>query len=88
MSAADWRVNYFITTAGMARKQTDQLADTARDTVVKLARQTIMTTNGNWRIQQARVVSIGGINRMSQTRPFYFVQVDVVELWLSREIGS
>jgi len=88
LSAADWRVNYFITTAGMARKQTDQLADTARDTVVKMARQTIMTTNGNWNIQQARVASIGGINRMSQTRPFYFVQVDVVELWLSREIGS
>lgn len=87
-SQADWRANYFITTAGAARQQTDQLADQARDTLVKMQRQSIMTTNGTWRIQQARVASIGGINRMPQTRPFYYVQTDVIELWLSRELNS
>lgn len=85
-SAADWRANYFITSAGIARKQTDTMADLARDAMVKMTRQTILTDNGNWRIQQARVTSIGGINRMNQTRPFYFVQTDVIELWLSREL--
>jgi hypothetical protein len=87
-SQADWRANYFVTTAGVARKQTDQLADQARDLLVKTQRQNIITTDGTWRIQQARVASIGGINRMPQTRPFYFVQTDVIELWLSRELNS
>lgn len=85
---SDWRANYFFTTAGIARKQTDQLADQVRDLMVKTTRQNIMTTNGTWRIQQARVASIGGINRMPNTRPFYFVQTDVIELWLSRELNS
>jgi len=87
-SQADWRANYFLTSAGVARQQTDQLADQTRDELVKMARQNIITTNGTWRIQQARVASIGGINRMPQTRPFYFVQTDVIELWLSRELNS
>lgn len=87
-SQSDWRANYFVTTAGVARKQTDTLADQARDVLVKMARQNIMTTNGTWRIQQARVSAIGGINRMPQTRPFYYVQTDTIELWLSRELNS
>jgi hypothetical protein len=87
-SQADWRANYYVTTAGVARQQTDQLADTARDALAKMQRQQIMTTNGTWRIQQARVSAIGGINRLPQTRPFYFVQTDTIELWLSRELNS
>lgn len=87
-SQGDWRANYFVTIAGVAREQTDKLADQARDLLVKMTRQNIITTNGTWRIQQARVASIGGINRMPQTRPFYYVQTDVIELWLSRELNS
>jgi hypothetical protein len=85
-TAADWRANYHVTVAGIAREQTDSLADTTRDALVKVARQKILTTNGTWSLQQIRVTGIGGINRMGQVRPHYFVQVDQVELWLSREL--
>lgn len=85
-SAADWRANYFVTTAGVARRQTDQTADLARDQLTTLARQKIITTNGTWSLQQARVTAIGGISRMGQTRPYYFLQIDSIELWLSREL--
>lgn len=85
-TAADWRANYFVTTAGVAREQTDSLADQTRSAMVKMVRQKILTTDGTWSLQQARVTSIGGINRMGQVRPHYFVQTDVIELWLSREL--
>lgn len=86
-SQSDWQANYFVTSAGVARKQTDQTADLARDFLVKLERQKIITTNGTWKLQQARVTSIGGIQRMNPARPHYFVQTDVIEFWLSREIS-
>jgi hypothetical protein len=85
-SQSDWRMNYFLTSAGVARKQTDRTADLAREAMANLTRTVIATTAGNWKILQARVASIGGINKMPQTNPNYFIQTDVVELWLSKEL--
>lgn len=87
-SAADWRANYFLTVAGVAREQTDTIADMARDQLVKIDRQKILTTNGAWKIQQVKVTSIGAVQRIQSVRPFYFVQTDVLEFWLSRELNS
>jgi len=84
-SQADWRLNYFVTTAGVARKQTEAIADMARDYLAKTLRQKILTTNGTWSIQQVRVASIGGVNKVG-SQPTYFVQTDTVEIWLSREL--
>jgi hypothetical protein len=85
-SQADWRANYFLTSAGAAREQTDATADIARLQLLSADRNKVLTTNGTWKLQQIRVTGIGAIQRLGQTKPFYFSQTDVVELWLSREL--
>lgn len=84
-SASEWRLPYSVTYAGVTRKQLDWLADKARTQLVSIARETVATNSGNWRICQIRCTSIGATNRVGAPFPDYYTQSDLFEVWLSKE---
>lgn len=86
-SQADWRMPYYFTIAGVTRKQTEMLSDKLRVRLVEQARVVVDAYEEKWSIQQARVLSIGGINRQSAVNPSYYLQTDTVEIWYSKELS-
>lgn len=85
MSASEWRLPYSVTYAGVTRKQLDWLADKARDGLVSIARENVLTDGGSWRICQIRCTSVGASNRFGAPFPDYYTQSDLFEVWLSKE---
>lgn len=85
-SQADWKLIYFLTTAGVTRQQTEAVADTSREHMVVLERSLIPAGSSNWKVQQVRVTNIGGVTRIGQISPSYYVQTDTYEIWLSKEL--
>lgn len=91
-SQSEWRAIYFITIAGVTRKQTESVADKTRIVLSSAAQTkvtaTTLTTGADevWSIQQVRVTSIGAVARNHGVSPPYYVQTDTVEVWLSKEL--
>jgi len=82
---ADWQLPYQIQAFGVARSQCEWLADRARELLGAL-RHTVLTLGAqNYKVQQVRTESIGGISRLESTNPPYFGQADGVSVWLTRE---
>ena len=79
-------VPYSFSVYGVSREQTEFYADKARQTIVDLSRTVVVLGPSQWKIQQARVNSIGGIDRNDQTEPSEFSQTDVVTLYMSKEM--
>lgn len=84
-SNSEWRVPYSFGVWGVSLEQTEQYADAVRQKVVDLARNVVVLGDFSWKIQQARVNSIGGIDRNDNTEPSEFTQTDVVSLYITRE---
>jgi len=80
-SASEWKLPYSVTYACVSRAQLDWLADKIRTKLVGIERESV----GGWRIQQIRCTSIGGSNRIGGSFPDYFTQVDLFEVWTSKE---
>lgn len=77
---------YSFSVYGVSREQTEFYADKVRQTIVDLARTVVVLGPSQWKIQQARVNSIGGIDRNDQTEPSEFSQTDVVTMYMSKEL--
>lgn|SRR5512138_3718916 len=77
---------YSLAVFGINREQTEFYADLVRQTIVDLARTVVVLGPASWKIQQARVNSIGGIDRNDETEPSEFSQTDVVQLYMSKEM--
>ena len=77
---------YSLSVYGISREQTEFYSDKARQTIVDLARTVVVLGPASWKIQQARVNSIGGIDRNDETEPSEFSQIDVVQLYMSKEM--
>lgn len=77
---------YSFSVYGVSRDQTEFYADKVRQTTVDLARTVVVLGPSQWKIQQAKVNSIGGIDRSDQTEPSEFSQTDVVTLYMSKEM--
>ena len=85
-SSTDFRVPYSVTSWGISRKQVEVYADKGRKTLAELERSVIQLSGSDWKIQQARANSIGGVSRTDNTEPSEFTQSDVVIIYVSKEI--
>jgi len=83
-SQADWRLNYSVVYAGLSRKQTEALADRMRLNLTNIARESITTPTGDWRIQKTTCTAIGNTNRIGSAYPDYFTQADSFEVWVTK----
>lgn len=86
-SNSEWRIPYTLSSYGITREQVEWNADRSRQAMVSLARVVVDLDTGNWKIQQSRVNSIGGVARNDNTEPSEFSQVDVVTMWMSKEMS-
>jgi len=83
-SQSDWRLNYTAVYAGISRKQTEALADRMRMNLTNIARESIDTPTGNWRIQKITCLAIGNTNRIGSAYPDYFTQADSFDVWVTK----
>jgi len=83
-SQTEWRLSYQVYYSGLSRKQTEALADRMRLNLTNIARESIETPTGNWRIQKTTCTSIGNTNRIGSAYPDYFTQADSFEVWVTK----
>jgi hypothetical protein len=83
-SQEDWRLAYAVSYAGISRKQTEALADRMRMNLTNIARESVDTPTGKWRIQKTTCVAIGNTNRIGSAYPDYFTQADSFEVWVTK----
>ena len=83
-SQSEWRLSYFITYAGLSRKQTEALADRMRLNLTNIVRESIDTPTGKWRIQKTTCTAIGNTTRIGSAYPDYFTQADSFEVWVTK----
>lgn len=75
---------FAVSSFGVMPEQTEWMADKARAAVWALRKTDVVLGDGTYRIQQVRTDVIGGLQRVDQTEPAYWGQVDVLTLWLTR----
>lgn len=85
-SGADWQVPYQVISYGIDPTQVENQSDLIRIRAAGLERDRIPTTNGDWFIQQVRATSIGAMARNDTYDPAEFSQIDVLTLWISKEL--
>jgi hypothetical protein len=86
-SSSDFRVPYSVMSSGISRKQVEVYADRGRKILTDQERVVVtLGTGGDWKIQQVRANSIGGVSRTDNTEPSEFTQTDVVTVYLSKEL--
>lgn len=83
-SQSDWKLAYAVSYAGISRKQTEALADRMRLNLTNIARESIDTPTGKWRIQKVTCTAIGNTNRIGSAYPDYFTQADSFEVWVTK----
>jgi hypothetical protein len=84
-TGTEWRFGYSVFYAGVSRRQAEALADRMREALVNIARESVTTENGNWRIQKISCSAIGSTNKIGSAYPDYFTQADTFDVWISKE---
>jgi hypothetical protein len=85
-SQADWQFPYMVESFGASREQCEYQADKVRSAFEQLAKTRHTFGTETHYVQQARVDSIGAVNRVAVTDPAFYGQQDGVTLWLSKEL--
>src|SRR5262245_22743089 len=83
-SQSQWRLGYIVNYAGLSRKQTEALADRMRMNLTNIARESIDSDTGRWRIQKVPCNAIGTTDRIGSAYPDYFTQADAFEGWVPK----
>ena len=83
-SQSEWRLSYSVVYAGISRKQTEALADRMRLNLTNIARESVDSDTGKWRIQKITCTTIGNTNRIGSAYPDYFTQADSFEVWVTK----
>jgi hypothetical protein len=83
-SQSEWRLAYSVLYAGLSRKMTEALADRMRLNLTNIARESIDTPTGKWRIQKTTCTAIGNTTRIGSAYPDYFTQADSFEVWVTK----
>lgn len=85
-SQADWQIPYSIQGFGVLYDQTEKLLDKVRAALSDLKGETHLFGDSNYKIQQVRTESIGGIVRIDATDPPYWGQQDGITVWITKEL--
>lgn len=81
----DWRLPYSIISFGVLPDQAEYVADEIRTALRSLKNESIAAGDETYRVQQVKIESIGGIQRVDTPDPSYFGQTDVVTVWITKE---
>jgi len=84
-SQADWRLPYSVANFGVTRQQCEWMADKARELIQGLSQTHVGSGQHTYYVQQVLEQAIGGIQRVDQTNPPYYGQVDTISIWLAKE---
>lgn len=84
-TGTEWTLPYSIFYAGISRKQVEALADRLRNALCNIARESVTTDTGSWRIMKISCSAIGNVNKISSTLPDYFTEADSFEVWITKE---
>lgn len=84
-TGAMWKLAYTVFYAGLSRKQTEALADKERNALTNIARESIDTDTGNWKIMKITCTGIGSVNRVGSAYPDHHTQSDNFEVWITKE---
>jgi hypothetical protein len=83
-SSTEWKLGYNVFYSGVTRKQTEALADRMRMALTNIARESVVTDTGSWRIQKITCTAIGSSTRIGSAYPDYFTQSDTFEVWITK----
>lgn len=86
-SHADIVVAYVVVGYGLSRPHVEHYMDIVRQALVAMTRTMVMLGEAQWRIQQARCSSIGGITKSENVEPTEFSQTDVFVLYMSKSVA-
>ena len=64
-----WVAGYNVLYAGVTRPQCEALADRMREKLCQIARESVTTDTGNWRIMKISCNGIGSNNRVGGNYP-------------------
>ncbi len=85
-AGSEWVMSYSVSFNAVNREEVEWIADSTRKHLVNVERTDLDCGDyGHWKVQQVRSVSIGGINRVRQTDPDYYLQTDNFDVWISKE---
>ena len=83
-SSADWTLPYRIDSYGISREQVEYQADRSRALLRPTNRENMTAGGDDYRIQQVRTQSLGGVGRTDNTEPSEYSQSDVIAVYVTR----
>lgn len=86
-SSADWIAVYRIDSYGISRDQVEFQADRTRALIRPTKRERAVLGGENWRIQQVRTTSLGGVGKDTSVEPTQFSQSDTVAVYITKELS-
>lgn len=83
--ATEWNFPYTVTSVGVTPQQVEGQADKARRIINEIRRVYVSLGGENWRVFDARINAVGGVDKNRDARPPEFTQSDVVMVRVSKE---
>lgn len=80
----DWHIPYVVQSFGVSRAQCRWMSDHTREALAALKDEIFALGDGNYKVQQVWTGSMGGVSRVPQTDPAYYVEPDGVTLWIAK----
>lgn len=84
-SSADWILPYRIDNYGISREQCEFQADRTRALIRPTKREQAVLGGENYRIQQVRTTSLGGIGKENNVEPTEYSQSDTIAVHITKE---
>lgn len=86
MGGSDWKLPYTVSSFGILPNQTEFAADDFREVFAGMMDQLIIAGDETYLVQQVRIESIGGLQRVDSVDPQIYAQTDSFTIWLGEEI--
>lgn len=83
---SDWQLNYSVSSFGTSREQCEWISDKARSAFISLKNTNFDGIDSQYRIQQIRTETLGGVIRSDSVEPPLFGQTDVFSVWVAKGI--
>lgn len=84
----DWHLPYGLNYYAIQNTQIEDFADLVRVAVAGIVGSVVTVPNGrDYKIIKVAFPSIGGVVRVDQSDPPFYIQTDAAEVWVSRELS-
>lgn len=84
----DWHLPYALNFYAIQNTQIEDFADLVRVAIAGIVGSAVVVPNGrDYKIIKVAFPSIGGVVRVDQSEPPFYIQTDAAEVWVSRELS-